>query len=702
MSTTPAQNCILVTLEQGIAVITLNNPPVNALSSAVKQGLSAALETAQANEQVQAIILHGSGRHFCAGADISEFGRTSHPSLSDLCQAIESCTKPVICAITGACLGGGLELALAAHYRLATPLAKLGLPEVNLGLIPGGGGTQRAPRLIGAKAALELMLGGKPLNASQALAEGLVDRLVPADNLHQSALNYAQQARHNPEPLRRTCNEQGLADQVLAAQQIAQAQEKTKRHPDRLAQQNIVAAVSAALHQPFAEGLSTERELFGKCLNSPQRAALVHAFFAEKTCDKIAEQSTATPAKLKRIGVIGAGTMGVGISLALLDGGYEVLLLERDQPALEHGRERISATYQTLVERQRISVEDKNQRLARLITHTDYSVLADADLVIEAVFEDMAVKRALLAKLEACCRTDCIIASNTSYLDIDAMAQDLKHPQRVIGIHFFSPANIMKLVEVVVPSKADARTIVTAFNLAKSLNKTPVRAGLCDGFIGNRMLAVYREAAELMMLDGASPYAIDQAIRDFGFAMGPFEVVDLAGGDISWATRKRKAAQRDPRLRYVSVADQLCERGWFGQKSGRGYYRYSTGSRQGTPDPEVEAIIAQVRSEAGITPKTFSAAEIVERYLAAMINEGANVLAEGIALRPLDVDVVLLNGYGFPRHQGGPMWYADHQGLELVLSNIQRYAKTDPLFWQPSPLLEGLVFDGQYFADLNR
>jgi 3-hydroxyacyl-CoA dehydrogenase len=696
------QSCFRVNLDDGIALLEIANPPVNALSSDVKKDLSKALMAAEANDDIEAIILTGSGKHFCGGADIREFGLVTGSSLSELCNIIENCSKPVIAAIKGSCLGGGLELALASHYRVAALSARLGLPEVTLGLLPGAGGTQRLPRLIGAKYALELMLGGQPIDASQAMESGLIDKLCNDDELLQVSINFAQQLIITKQPTRKTRDAKAIADMAQARLEIEQVVQRKLRNKALFSPAKIVQAVEAVLELPFDKGLNLERKLFKECLESPQRSALVHAFLAEKACLKIPEASKSPPAQLKTVAVIGAGTMGVGISIALLDGGYQVLLIEREQAALERGRNTIAAAYDKMQEHQRITAVDKNIRLSNLSCHIDYSTLADADLVIEAVFEDMSVKKALFAQLDTVCRPDTILATNTSYLNINEMTQGISNPQRIIGIHFFSPANIMKLVEVVVPEKVDSRTVSTVLNLAKSLKKTPVRAGMCDGFIGNRMLAVYREAAELMMLDGACPYQIDEAIRSFGFPMGPFQVVDLAGGDISWATRKRKAPLRDPRLRYVSVADKLCERGWFGQKSGIGYYLYDKGSKVGRPNPELDEILKDMRTEAGITPKVFTNSAITECYLAAMINEGANVVHQGIALRPLDVDVTLINGYGFPRYKGGPMWYADAEGLAKVLHNISQYAKKDPLFWQPSPLLIERIKSGKNLSELNR
>ncbi|NYH13097.1 3-hydroxyacyl-CoA dehydrogenase [Paraburkholderia bryophila] len=429
---------------------------------------------------------------------------------------------------------------------------------------------------------------------------------------------------------------------------------------------------------------------------------MIHAFFAEREVLKAPETRSAKPRVLDAIGVVGGGTMGAGIAVAVLDAGLPVTMIERDDESLARGRAHIEKVYDGLIAKGRLSAEKKAAVMARWSGSTSYDALANADLVIEAVFEDLAVKKAVFAELDRVCKKGAVLATNTSYLDIDAIASSISRPADVIGLHFFSPANIMKLLEVVVPKQVSADVVATAFELAKKLRKTPVRAGVCDGFIGNRVLAVYRSAADAMMEDGASPYQIDAAVRAFGFAMGPFQVVDLAGGDIGWATRKRRAATRNPAARYVQISDRLCERGWFGQKTGRGFYLYAEGSRSGAPDPEVQAIIDAERERAGITPRTFTDEEIVRRYMAAMINEGANVVHEGIALRPLDVDVTFLYGYGFPRYRGGPMKYADMVGLPTILADIREFAKEDPLFWQASPLLVDLVERGADFASLNQ
>ncbi|MFM0066606.1 3-hydroxyacyl-CoA dehydrogenase NAD-binding domain-containing protein [Paraburkholderia aspalathi] len=704
MTLNPSADVVTRELRGKVLLVTIDHAPVNALSADVRRGLLAAIEAADADKAVEAVLIVGAGRNFIAGADIREFGKPPvPPSLPDVCNRIEACSKPVVAAIHGAALGGGLEVALAAHYRLAVNGAKLGLPEVQLGLLPGAGGTQRTPRLIGAQAALDLILSGRHASAKEALALGLIDRFGSSDDILAEGLAYAQELLAAHAPVRRTRDAAALSDRAASLAAVATARAETaKKSRGLFSPLKIVDAVEAAIEQPFEEGLRLERKLFLECIDSPQRAGLIHAFFAEREVLKAPETRDTKPRALNKIGVVGGGTMGAGIAVAVLDAGLPVTMIERDDASLARGRAHIEKVYDGLIAKGRMSAEKKADVMTRWQGSTSYDALADTDLVIEAVFEDLSVKKAVFAELDRVCKPGAVLATNTSYLDIDAIAASISRPADVIGLHFFSPANIMKLLEVVVPKQVSADVVATAFELAKKLRKTPVRAGVCDGFIGNRVLAVYRSAADAMMEDGASPYQIDAAVRAFGFPMGPFQVVDLAGGDIGWAARKRRAATRNPNARYVQIADRLCERGWFGQKTGRGFYLYPEGSRSGAPDPEVEAIIDAERERAGITPRTFTDEEIMRRYMAAMINEGANVVHEGIALRPLDVDVTFLYGYGFPRYRGGPMKYADSVGLATVLADIREFAKEDPLFWRASPLLVDLVERGADFASLNQ
>ena len=686
-----------------VLVVRIDNPPVNALGAAVRQGLLQALDQADADAQVRAVLLVGEGRAFIGGADIREFGQPPlPPALPDVCDRIEASGKIVVASLHGAALGGGLEVALAAHYRVALPAATLGLPEVSLGLLPGAGGTQRAPRLMGARAAAELMLAGQALSAQAALLAGLVDRAVDGPSALGAGLAYAEELLARDAPPRRT-RDLAIPDAATALADLDKLAAETARKSRGLfSPLKIVECVRAAVELPFDEGLARERTLFLECLASPQRRGLVHAFFAERETAKVPEARAAKPRAIGSVGVVGGGTMGAGIAVAMLDAGLPVTMVERDDASLARGRANVEKVYAGLVAKGRIDAEAKARVLARLTGSISYDAFAGVDLVVEAVFEDMAVKKAVLAQLDRVCKPGAVLATNTSYLDIDEIAASVSRPQDVVGLHFFSPANIMKLLEIVVPAKVSADVVATAFELAKKLRKVPVRAGVCDGFIGNRILAVHRQAADHLLEDGASPYQIDRAVREFGYPIGPFQMSDLAGGDIGWAARKRRAATRDPHARYVHVADRLCELGWFGQKTGRGWYVYADGARAGAEDPQVLAIVDEERRKAGVAPRGFSDEDILRRYLAAMINEGANVVQERIALRPLDVDVVMLHGYGFPRHRGGPMHYADSVGLAKVLADIREFAKEDPLFWKPSALLVDLVERGADFASLNQ
>ena len=703
MGTAPLASAVTTALHGAILVVTIDNPPVNALGQAVRQGLAAAMQQAEADAAVSAVLLVGQGKAFIAGADIREFGQPPvPPSLPEVCAAIENCSKPVLAAIHGAALGGGLEVAMSAHYRLALPAASLGLPEVLLGLLPGSGGTQRAPRLMGVKPATEMMLSGKPMNAKAALAAGLVDRLAEGTDPVAAGLAYANELLAQNAPVRRT-RDIVIAnpEEALAALEALKA-ETAKKSRGLFSPLKIIECVQAAVQQPFDQALAFERAQFVACVASPQRAGLVHAFFAEREVAKVPEAKLAAPRPFSSIAIIGGGTMGAGITVSALDAGFAVTMIERDAESIARGQKNVEKVYDGLIAKGRMTADAKAAIMARYTPSTSYDDIAQVDLVIEAVFEDLEVKKAVFRELDRVCKPGAVLATNTSYLDIEAIADATSRPQDVIGLHFFSPANIMKLLEIVVPSKVSADVVATAFELAKKLKKVPVRAGVCDGFIGNRILAVYKQAADYLMEDGASPYEIDAAVRSFGYPMGPFQVTDLAGGDIGWATRKRRAATRNPAARYVEIADRICERGWFGQKTGRGFYLYPEGARVGQPDPEVLAIVDAERQKKGVTPRSFTEEEILRRYMAAMVNEGAKVVEEGIALRPLDVDVTFMSGYGFPRHRGGPMKWADMQGLPKILADIESFAKEDPLFWAPAPLLVRLVKEGKGFDSLNK
>ncbi|OUS37104.1 3-hydroxyacyl-CoA dehydrogenase [Rhodobacterales bacterium 56_14_T64] len=682
-----------------IAVLTAQNPPVNALGIDMRKGLLAGIERAEA-DGAKAVLIYGEGRTYFAGADIREFGKPMvDPGLPDLCGRIEASKLIVVSAMHGTALGGGLEVALSSHYRIAVPSAKMGLPEVNLGILPGAGGTQRLPRVAGTEAALEMITTGRPIGAAEALDKGIIDRVTEGEP-RAIGLAYAQELLDAAAPRRPVCD----MPAPKAVDFDARHDALLKKGRGQLSPATALRAVQAACEAvSFDAGILRERELFMELMGSDQRLGMIHAFFSERAVSKLPELKGVSPRLLAEIAVIGGGTMGAGIATAALLSGLKVTLLEMTEEAAAAARGRIEGNLQGAVKRGKISA-DRYETLTTqaLVLATDYNALAQVDLVIEAVFEDMAVKKTVFTQLDAVCKPGGILASNTSYLDINEIAACTKRPEDVIGLHFFSPAHVMKLLEVVVADKTAIDVVATGFALGKMLGKITVRAGVCDGFIGNRILSTYRTCADHMILDGASPYQIDAAMTAFGFAMGPFEVADLAGLDIGWAVRKRLAPTRDPRERVPSFPDKLCEEGHFGQKTGKGYYVYEAGKRGGTPNPEVQGLIDANRTELGITPRDFSDEEITRRYMCAMVNEAALVVGEGIARRPLDVDMTLLFGYGFPRYRGGPLKWADIQGLDGILSDIQAYAKEDDFFWQPAPLLQQLVAEGRTFEDLNR
>lgn len=682
-----------------IVVLRIENPPVNALSQAVRQGLADGMDRAEAEEGVRAVMIVGEGRAFIAGADITEFGKPPmEPHLPNLCNRIEASPLLVVASMHGVSLGGGLEVALSAHYRIAQPSARVGLPEVHLGLIPGAGGTQRLPRLIGVEPALDAITTGRHIKAPQALEMGIVDRVEEGDP-QEVGLAYVRELLDSGAQRRPICEMPAPAPIDWDA-----AYEATlKKGRGQISPAEAVRAVQVGVEKPFEEGMKAERRIFSELMNTDQRQGMIHAFFSERAVSNLPELKGVEPRELKAIGVIGGGTMGAGIATAALLSGFSVVLIEMKEEAAKAAHERISGNLQGALKRGKIDQAKFDHLTGTLLTvSTEYDSLVDVDLVVEAVFEDMDVKKDVFGKLDAVCKPGCVLASNTSYLDVNEIAASTKRPEDVIGLHFFSPAHVMKLLEVVVADKTAKDVVATGFALGKALGKVSVRAGVCDGFIGNRILATYRTAADHMVLDGASPYKIDAALEKFGFAMGPFAVADLAGLDIGWATRKRKAATRHPEERVPTYIDRLCEQGHFGQKTGQGYYIYEKGKRGGTPNPEVTRLIEEEQKERGITPREFTEAEIVRRYMCAMVNEAAKVLEEGIAKRPLDIDMTLLFGYGFPRYWGGPMKWADIQGLPNVLAAIEGFAEQDPWFWKPAPLLAELVKTNRNFDDLNK
>ena len=672
-----------------IGVITVANPPVNALSRGVRAGLMAAVEAFEADGAGIAVLV-GQGRLFLGGADISEFGRPIEgPGLPDVVLRLERAAKPLVAAIHGAALGGGLEVALGCHYRLAIEGARLGFPEVGLGILPGAGGTQRAPRLVGMRAAAEMISSGKPVAAARAAEIGLVDRVAAGDP-RVAGIAFAEallEEGAGPRPVGAMPAPGGADLSDLRADLAARAR-------GQVAPARALDALEAAASLSFEDGLAEERRIFSELMETPQRAGLVHAFFAERAVSKVPDIDGVAPREVSRLGVIGGGTMGAGIATAALLSGLEVILVERDTDAARKAEATVSRNLDAADRRGKVA--DRAAVDAAYRSATDLSALEDVDIAIEAVFESMDVKREVFAALDAVLRPGAVLATNTSYLDVNRIAAATSRPADVIGLHFFSPAHVMKLLEIVVPDSAAPDVVATGFALGKRLGKIGVRAGVCDGFIGNRILAHYRMAADHMVLDGASPYAIDRALEAFGFAMGPYRVSDLAGLDIGFMTRERKAAFADPRDRRPAFADALYHAGRLGQKTGAGYYDYSA-DRRGREDPAALEIVAASREDA----REFPDEEIVRRYMAAMVNEAARVVDEGIARRPLDVDVVKLHGYGFPRWRGGPMHWADAAGLGTILDDVRRLADEDDHFWRPAPLLERLVGEGRGFAALN-
>ena len=682
-----------------VAVLRIKNPPVNALSHAVREGLVAGMAQAEADDGVKAVVIVGEGRAFIAGADITEFGKTPlEPFLPDVCKRIEDSPLIVVASMHGVSLGGGLEIALSAHYRVAQPSAKVGLPEVHLGLIPGAGATQRLPRLIGVDPSLDLITSGRQVKAAEAESLGIVDQVTEGDP-EDVGVAYAENLIATNAP-RRPVSEMAAPAPI---DWDAAYDGTLKKGRGQISPAQAVRAVQAAAELPFDEGMLAERKIFMELMETDQRQGMIHAFFSERAVGNLPELKGVEPRALQSIGIIGGGTMGAGIATAALLAGFNVVLIEMKEDAAEAARGRIAGNLSGALKRGKITqMKYDAMTNTALEVSINYDSLASVDLVIEAVFEDMGVKKEVFGKLDAVCKPGAILASNTSYLDVNEIAASTSRPSNVIGLHFFSPAHVMKLLEVVVADQTAPDVVATGFALGKMMRKIAVRSGVCDGFIGNRILKTYRTCADHMVLDGASPYEIDKAMTGFGFAMGPFEVADLAGLDIGWATRKRLAPTRDARERVSIYPDKICEGGNFGQKTGQGYYVYEKGKRGGTPNPEVSALIEAERQEKSITPRDFSHEDIQRRYMCAMANEAAKVIDEGIARRPLDVDMVLLFGYGFPRHWGGPMKWADLQGLDGILKDIQSYAEEDDFFWQPASLLERLVAAGKTFDDLNK
>jgi 3-hydroxyacyl-CoA dehydrogenase len=692
----PVNDLISIERNGDIALICIDNPPVNATAQPVRQGLQDAIEQLNAEGTAKAIAIYATGRTFVAGADIREFGKPPQlPHLPDVYNVVEDSDIPVVAIMHGTALGGGLELGLAAHARVGVEGLRVGLPEINLGLLPGAGGTQRVPRLAGIPMALDMSLSGRMVSGKEALEKGLIDRLEPGDP-RDLALAAAQEIIDGKLVARPTCSLDTPKDDKTLDDTAAMLKAKQAH---LFSPHKIVEAVRAS-YLPRTEGLKIERQAFWDSMQTPQRAGMIHAFFGERAVSGIPEAKGDTR-EINKIGVIGGGTMGSGIATSCLMAGIPVRLIEVAQDGLDRGVATITKNLEGGVKRGKLSEAKKDAALANLQPSLAMEDLADVDLVIEAVFENMDVKKDIFGKLNTICKEGAILASNTSYLNVNDIADCTDRPQDVLGLHFFSPAHVMRLLEIVQGAKTAPDVLATGFALAKRLKKVGVLAQVCDGFIGNRILAHYLKTASYLVLDGASPQQVDDALEDFGFAMGPNKVGDLAGLDIGWANRKRNAATRNPADRYGGdVADRICENGWFGRKTGQGFYIYGNGAP--IPNPEVAKIIDDVRAEKGITPQAFTDQDIVDRYMTAMIVEATRVVEEGIAKRPLDVDMVFVFGYGFPRHRGGPLHYADTVGAATLVARIQDYAKEDDRYWQVPALLQKMADDGSSFADLNR
>ncbi len=699
-------NLVTSTLQNDIAVITIDNPPVNALSQDVADGIDAAMDRAQRDPAVRAIVIAGAGRTFVAGADIKGLeelawgtGRGA-PYMHDIFARMEAGPKPVVMALHGTVLGGGLELAMAGHYRVAAVDALMGQPEVNLGIIPGAEGTQRLPRLVGVEKAIEMCVTGKPIKAPEALTIGLVDEIVQGD-LVAGAVQFARTAADRGGALPKTSGRtdklpprEALPAMVAAGRELAK---KTKRNLE--APRAVVDAIEAAATLPFDEGCAREAAIFADCAKSEQCKALIHAFFAERGAAKVPGISKDTPVPpIKTVAIIGAGTMGGGIAMACTNAGLNVIISDTGAEQLDAGLARIRANYDVSVKRGRFTPEGVQERLGRIRTETGFDGVGSADLVIEAVFENMALKKEIFEKLDSAAKPEAILATNTSTLDIDQIANVTGRPNQVVGLHFVSPANVMRLLEIVRGSATSPATLAVALAVAKRLGKVGVVAGNSPGFIGNRMMFPYMYEAQFLVEDGATPEQVDRTLTDFGMAMGIFAVDDMAGVDIAWRVRKELNQFSEPWARKPLVADKLCEMGRFGQKTGAGWYRYGD-DRKPIPDPEVLALIEQTAAAAGITRRPFTSEEILERTIYALINEGVRVLEEGVALRAADIDTVYTSGYGFPAYRGGPMFYADRVGLAHIHDRVAALHREHGQRWAPARLLERLAREGSSFRE---
>ena len=688
-----------------VAVISLNNPPVNGLGLATRQAITDGVEKAVQDASIKSIVITGHGKAFSGGADIREFGSpkaTQEPNLLSVIAQIENCAKPVVAAVHTVAMGGGLELALGCHYRIAAPGASIALPEVKIGLIPGAGGTQRLPRVLGVEPALNMIVSGEPIKSEMlAMLPGqkLFDKMAAsAESLMDEALRFAREVA-DVRPLPRVRDLPCKHPQGDAYFQFTRNMVKgmAKNYP---APPKCVDAVQAATKKNFDEGMVLERELFINLMWTPECRALRHLFTSQRAASKIADVPDTTPTRaIKQVAVIGAGTMGGGISMNFLNAGIPVKILETKQEALDRGIATIKKNYEAQVKKGKLKEDKYAQRMALLTSTLSYDDIKDADLVIEAVFEEMGVKETVFKQLDAVMKHGAILASNTSTLDVNAIANFTKRPEDVIGMHFFSPANVMKLLEVVRGAQTAKDVLATVMALAKTIKKTAVVSGVCDGFIGNRMIEQYGRQGGFLLEEGCTPQQVDKAIEKFGFAMGPFRMGDLAGNDIGWAIRKRRYVEK-PNMKYSKTADLLCEMGRFGQKVGKGWYDYQAGKRDAIPNKEVEDMVVKHRAAMGITPRKISDEEIVQRLVFSLVNEAAHILEDGIASKASDIDMVYITGYGFPIYRGGPMLYADQVGLFNVVQAMHRFAANphdDAEFWKPAPLLAKLAADGKTF-----
>jgi len=701
---------VSLTKDGDVAVITINNPPVNALSPGVPEGIAESIAAIQKDDSVKAAVLIGGGRTFIAGADIKEFGKMTSGKkdrgvgLNPILAEIEDCTKPVVCAIHGTAFGGGLETAMACHYRVAVPNALVGQPECKLGIIPGAGGTQRLPRLAGVAVAAEMCAFGDPVPAPKALAAGIIDKLIEGDLLAGAVAFAREQAASGKAPRKTRDLTDKISNQAENEKGLAAARDAVKkRSRGLLAPKRAVDAVEAATKLPFEQGVAKEEEYFKECLFSDQSKAMIHVFFGERAVAKIPGIAKDQPLiEIKRAAVIGGGTMGGGITMNYANAGIPVLFKEVSQEALDKGLGIIKKNYAATVAKGRLTQKQMDDRLALIEPTITYDKFNEADIVVEAVFEEMALKKKIFAEVEKVTRPDAILASNTSTLNIDEIASSTSRPKQVIGHHFFSPANVMRVIEIVRGKQSSDAVIATSMALSKKLNKVGILVGNCRGFVGNRMFHEYQREAQFLLEEGAKVEQVDAVLYDYGMAMGPLAVGDLAGLDVSWRIRKEFKHLEKPGERVPLVSDQICEQGRYGQKTGGGWYDYEPGSRNPIPNAGVAKLIEETAAKAGIKRREISNEEILERTLYSLVNEGAKILSEGLALRAVDIDMLYILGYGFPAHRGGPMWYADTVGLKKVYDKVCEFEKQHGELWKPAPLLKQLAESGQTFADFDK